>query len=381
MRSWQSIIGDVRAGERSAELREAEIELHRGQPGPDCSTLQHLLFPAGGLRFSEPFKSGARLSARRRRTDRPASRAPECHGSCSSLRLRSPSTRRATSFASASIRSPRISWLSGSWTISKDRTSCGLACSRLRSAFCVFTVRAAKPRNGAAQWGSQLARSGGRASQGSGCGGERYRAAGGRAHPGRTGPVGPCGCALAAGAATARSSSHTSPRGARAQAFLIDLAQFVETRGWLVPADFGQTERLAAPVVDLAASALNKRWKKVSKAAHGLETLTVEQRHDLAQGAEDAALCRRVLLSLVPGKAARPVPEAPEETSAVFGDLNDAATVRAMLTGTEAPGVGDPAAQRAIGWVIGASQARAEFGWADAKALWGNLHETRPFWK
>ena len=39
---------------------------------------------------------------------------------------------------------------------------------------------------------------------------------------------------------------------ARVQAFLIDLARFVETRGWLVPQDFGQTERLAAPVVELA---------------------------------------------------------------------------------------------------------------------------------
>ena len=40
-----------------------------------------------------------------------------------------------------------------------------------------------------------------------------------------------------------------------------------------------------------------------------------------------------------------------------------------MLTGAEMSGADDPAAQRAIGWVIGASQARAEFGWAGAKAL------------
>jgi triphosphatase len=65
----------------------------------------------------------------------------------------------------------------------------------------------------------------------------------------------------------------------------------------------------------------------------------------------------------------------------VFGDLNDAATVKAMLTGKGAPGAGDPGAQRAIGWVIGASQARAEYGWNGAKARWRNLKDARPFWK
>src|SRR5581483_9151811 len=55
--------------------------------------------------------------------------------------------------------------------------------------------------------------------------------------------------------------------GARTQTFLIDLARFVETRGWLVPDDFGQTARLAEPVTRLAEDALNRRWKKVGKRA------------------------------------------------------------------------------------------------------------------
>ena len=168
---------------------------------------------------------------------------------------------------------------------------------------------------------------------------------------------------------------------ARVQAFLIDLARFVETRGWLVPQDFGQTERLAAPVVELAGKALNKRSKKVSKRAHGLETLTVEQRHELRKELKTLRYAVEFFSPLYPAKRADPFQKRLKKLQAVFGDLNDAATVRAMLTGAEAPGAGDPAAQRAIGWVIGASQARAEFGWAGAKALWGNLDETRPFWK
>jgi triphosphatase len=67
----------------------------------------------------------------------------------------------------------------------------------------------------------------------------------------------------------------------RCQTFLIDLARFVETRGWLVAEDFGQTERLAAPVKEFAAQALSKRWKKVSKSARMLESLDADQRHEL----------------------------------------------------------------------------------------------------
>ena len=168
---------------------------------------------------------------------------------------------------------------------------------------------------------------------------------------------------------------------ARSQAFLIDLAQFVETRGWLVPQDFGQTERLAAPVAELAGQALNKRWKKVGKRARGLATLDTEQRHKLRKELKKLRYAVEFFSSLYPAKHVDPFQKRLKKLQTVFGDLNDAATVRAMLTGAEAPGVGDPAAQRAMGWVIGASQARAEFGWAGAKALWRSLEETRLVWK
>lgn len=82
---------------------------------------------------------------------------------------------------------------------------------------------------------------------------------------------------------------------------------------------------------------------------------------------------------LYPSKRVDPLLKRLKKLQTTFGHLNDAATVRAMLSGPG--GTGDPAAQRAIGWVTGASQARAEFGWTGAKALWRNLEETRPFWK
>ena len=169
--------------------------------------------------------------------------------------------------------------------------------------------------------------------------------------------------------------------GARVQGFLIDLARFVETRGWLVPQDFGQTERLAAPVTALAGQSLNKRWKKVAKHAKGLETLTVEQRHELRKDLKKLRYAVEFFSSLFPAKRVDPFLKRLKKLQTLFGDLNDAATMRAMFTGTDISGAADPPIQRAIGWMIGASQARAEFGWTGAKVLWRDLKQTRPFWR
>lgn len=168
---------------------------------------------------------------------------------------------------------------------------------------------------------------------------------------------------------------------ARVQAFLIDLACFVETRGWLVPHDFEQTARLATPVLDLARQFLAKRWKKLGKQAHGLATLTVEQRHELRREAKKLRYAVEFFASLFPAKRVDPFLKRLKKLQAVFGDINDAATVKTMFTQTDMSRTGEPATQRALGWMVGASGARADLGWTCAKALWRNLEETRPFWK
>ena len=127
------------------------------------------------------------------------------------------------------------------------------------------------------------------------------------------------------------------------QAFLIDLARFVETRGWLVPQDFGQTERLAAPVAELAGQALNKRWKKVGKRARGLETLDTEQRHEWRKELKKLRYAVEFFSPLYPAKRVDSFLKRLKKLQTVFGDLNDAATARAMFTGADVPGAGDPA--------------------------------------
>lgn len=167
----------------------------------------------------------------------------------------------------------------------------------------------------------------------------------------------------------------------RAQVFLIDLARFVETRGWLVPEDLSQTARLAASIDATAHDALNRCWKKARKRARDLENLTAEERHELRKQLKKVRYAVEFFAPLFSPKRVDPFLKRLKKLQTVFGDLNDAAMVRASLTGTEAPGNGDPQSERATGWVIGATQARAAFGWTGAKDLWRKLDKTRPFWK
>jgi inorganic triphosphatase YgiF len=369
-------VGEIRAEGRSAELREAEIEFVEGRRA-DLFDIAHALFPDGGLRFSRVSKTArGYLLAGEGRIDPPlAPRKAEA--------IALDPTQTAEQAARDLLRECFDQITANMVIVQKMDDPEGphqlrVGLRRLRSAFSVFTLVLQSP---------ELARLG-----------EEARWLGeevGRlrdidvvndivrreadSHPGEPG-LSTLADGLSEQAAEVRGQLRKCLTEARAQAFLIDLARFAETRGWLVPQDFGRTEQLAALSV-LAASALSKRWRKVGKRARGLKTLDVGQRHELRKELKKLRYAVEFLSPLFLAKRVEPFVKRLKKLQTVFGDLNDAATVKAMFARTEVRCGSDLLAQRAIGWVIGASQARAEYSWARARAMWRDLKETRPFWK
>ena len=369
-------VGEIRAEGRSAELREAEIEFVEGRRA-DLFDIAHALFPDGGLRFSRVSKTArGYLLAGEGRIDPPlAPRKAEA--------IALDPTQTAEQAARDILRECFDQITANMVIVQKMDDPEGphqlrVGLRRLRSAFSVFTLVLQSP---------ELARLG-----------EEARWLGeevGRlrdidvvndivrreadSHPGEPG-LSTLADGLSEQAAEVRGQLRKCLTEARAQAFLIDLARFAETRGWLVPQDFGRTEQLAALSV-LAASALSKRWRKVGKRARGLKTLDVGQRHELRKELKKLRYAVEFLSPLFLAKRVEPFVKRLKKLQTVFGDLNDAATVKAMFARTEVRCGSDLLAQRAIGWVIGASQARAEYSWARARAMWRDLKETRPFWK
>ena len=371
-------VGEIHAEGRSAALREVEIELIEGSLG-GLFDIAHALFADGGLRFSRLSKSArGYLLAAQGYIDPPL--VPR-----NAQEVALDPTQNAERAARDILRECLDQIAINIVAVRKLDDPEGphqlrIGLRRLRSVFSVYAPVLESPEmvrlNDEARWlGREV-------------GGLRDRDVvaidivrrEAEAHPDEPG-LSALAEALSRQAEELRDHLRKLLAETRVQALLIDLARFVETRGWLVPQDIGQTERLAGPVTELAGQSLGKRWKKVRKRAHGLEMLDTEQRHELRKELKKLRYAVEFFSPLYAGKRVNPFLKRLKKLQTVFGNLNDAVTVRAMLTGAEAPSDGDPEAQRAVGWVIGSSQARAECGWTGAKVLWRQLEETRPFWK
>lgn len=369
-------VGQILAGGRSADLREVEIELLAGSAA-GLFEIAHVLFPDGGLKFSRLSKAArGYLLAEEGRIDLPlaprnAEDVPLDGDEIAEHAARNILRECLDQIATNVVVIRKLDDPEG-----PHQLRIGLR--RLRSVFCAYAPVLESPEmarlNDEARW------------LGQGVGKLRdldvvtneivQREAG--AHPDEPGLAALSGM-LSRQATEVRQHLRKLLAGARAQAFLIDLARFVETRGWLVPQDFGQTARLAEPVAQLAGRALGKRWKRVGKRARAIETLDTEQRHEFRKELKKLRYAVEFFSSLYPAKRIDPFLKRLKKLQTVFGELNDAATVKTVLPGTDAA-AGDPATQRAIGWVIGASQARAEYSWTGTKALRRDLEETQPFW-
>ena len=200
------------------------------------------------------------------------------------------------------------------------------------------------------------------------------------AHPAET-----CLSVLLRGVGTRASDERRHLRevlaGRRVQNLALDLTRFVETRGWLVKEDIEQTARLASPLVDLAGASLAKTWKSVRKRARNLDALTIEERHQLRKALKKLRYAIEFFAPLYEPRRVTQMVKRLKRLQDVFGRLNDAAMIRQVLGDPLTVPAGDPVAQRAAGWVLGASEARAEVGWAEAQDQWRRLEKTRPFWK
>ncbi|MEM9198103.1 MAG: CHAD domain-containing protein [Pseudomonadota bacterium] len=164
-------------------------------------------------------------------------------------------------------------------------------------------------------------------------------------------------------------------------AFILDLAAFIETRGWLDRTDWSQTRRLARPIRGFGTERLDRRFAKLRRRGRTLATATIEDRHALRKELKKLRYTTEFLRPVWGGKRARGFSKAMKSLQDGFGRLNDAATAQTLLSGADAPGAGDPDAQRAAGFVLGVVSARMEAELARFDALWAQFETARPFWR
>ncbi len=179
----------------------------------------------------------------------------------------------------------------------------------------------------------------------------------------------------------ARAAARAAMAGAEGVGFLLDLGAFVETRGWLDPADYDQTGRLARPIGELAPAMLGGCLRAARKRAKHLEQLSETELHDLRKSLKKLRYGVEMLAPIYSGREVALYVRAIKDLQDKFGSLTDAAMAREWLMGEHAIGGANPAAQRAAGWLVGGMTARVVTDRPRIFAAWEELASSAPFWK
>ena len=164
--------------------------------------------------------------------------------------------------------------------------------------------------------------------------------------------------------------------GAGPTAFCFGFPGFLARRGWRsAPA-----KHLETPVRPFARQALKKRWKSVRPYGTRIDTLTIDERHEMRKELKKLRYAADAFHCLFDAEAVAAFQAGVKRLQKAFGALNDSAMAEMMLTAADAPGAGDMAAQRAAGRIIGHLTSEADRLWPEAIAGWQVLAARHPFW-
>lgn len=366
--------GEIRAGEASTPIREAEIELKEGDVGA-VYALAALLFERGPVRFSAANK--AALGYRLARGEPEPGLAPR------KARAPAPEPGQTVETVARDVLRDCLGQIADNMAVvaaSDDPEGphqLRIGLRRLRTALAVFGPSlgpaAAPPLNAAAR---DLGRVVGRLRDADVLREEVVE-------PVSDGLDATARAALAAALAERETAIRAEVRAALAgeTRFLFDLGRFIEARGWLAPSDYGQTERLATAIGDVAPDLLGKREKRVRKAGKHIGRLDADGLHALRKELKKLRYAADMLGPLYPDERVRPYLAALKQLQDGFGSLNDAAMAAVELGGADAPGAGDPAAQRATGWVLGALHSRLAADRPTLHARWQDFRDADRFWR
>ncbi len=162
--------------------------------------------------------------------------------------------------------------------------------------------------------------------------------------------------------------------------FLFDLGRLTEGRGWLAPSDYGQSARLATPIGEIAPGLLDARLARARKRGRKIRALDVEGLHELRKELKKLRYAADMLAPLYPQKRVSGYIKTLKALQDDFGSLNDAAMAETYLIGEGAPAAGKPDAQRAVGWVLGTLAVRTGSDRPKLFAHWDDFAEAKPFW-
>ncbi len=368
-------VGEIRAGDRAEPIREAELELKSGDPR-DLYAVARALFTEGPLRFSRRTKAarGQALAE-----GRPAVEAVPSPILAAPVALKPSQT---TESAAASVLRGCLDQIAGNAAAAalgdapEGPHQLRVGLRRLRTAAAVFGPVLGGPVLSELEAQAQALAATVGAVRDLDVLAEELVAPMADADPGFMA----LSAALAARSRAARAAVRARLAAPETVALILDLGGFVEARGWLRPADFDQTADLARPVILTARKALDRRWRKAAHLGAQIDELEGEARHDLRKALKKLRYTIEFFETLWPKKKVKPFLSLLKTLQDDFGAMQDLLMAETVLLGPDAPAARDPAAQRAVGRLLGAGASEAERRWTRARADWAALAQARRFW-
>ncbi|MFV3131839.1 CHAD domain-containing protein [Niveispirillum sp. KHB5.9] len=166
-------------------------------------------------------------------------------------------------------------------------------------------------------------------------------------------------------------------------ALLLDLAAWVDGRGWRNQPVSEQSTLLLSPVIDMAGALLDKRHRQARKRGRGFARLAPAPRHELRISLKKLRYAADFFRSLYEGKALRRFLEDMSAFQDRLGHLQDVATVDKLVAELE----GTAGAALPADWRLGAGLVA---GWharglhdleEDTVADWHRFADAKPFWQ
>jgi triphosphatase len=136
--------------------------------------------------------------------------------------------------------------------------------------------------------------------------------------------------------------------------------------------------RLDEPIDVLAGEILDRRWKKVRKYGKRLEKLDLEERHSMRKAIKKLRYNAEFFQSLHSKKAQRFIKRL-KKMQELFGAINDVRMAHSLIVIAEERGGG--ASLAAAGYILGRHEARAPEVWEHTQREWERLEDAAGFWR
>ncbi|WP_181702377.1 CHAD domain-containing protein [Chthonobacter albigriseus] len=169
---------------------------------------------------------------------------------------------------------------------------------------------------------------------------------------------------------TVRGQVRSVLSGARTGSFLLGLAAYAETRGWLSDVDVEQSAKLSAPLEEFATAVLQRQWNKVVKTGRRVDELDPEERHDLRKRFKKLRYSIEFFEPLLSRREVRRIHRDTKRAQEILGYLNDVRLAHGLddlVRDGGGKGRVSVAAARAIGFCQGWHEAHAKYVWEDAR--------------